>query len=548
MPPPTPNVLADRWLAEFAADGARADATTATTALLAKLRLSNNSSAELWQTVGEGLLRAEYFVPATSLLDAAVAQHPQAPELQYLRGNALRLCARDAEAESAFRNVLARVPAHRDAAFSLAFMLREGGRIYAAAEVMVALCRHRIDDVESTLAALGFLRECGAYAQAQEIATDAHAHWPSNPQVAAISGEILLALGRFEQARDALRQAVSLDPEQSAAWLRLGYCQRFENADSADARRIDAAWSNSALSTATRICAGFALGKACDEVGDFARAAAILRAANSMAQTSAHWHDADWQDFIARQLQARALPSVTANSNFAPIFIVGLPRTGTTLVATLLARHSAIRDRGELNWIPAMFAHLQAQKALSEPAALRSVAALIGAQMRRDDAPARYYIDKNPLNFRYLNVIAALFPNARIIHCRRGLRDTALSIWSQHFAHEDLGFSYAFSAIAKVAEGHARLMQHWRRASALRLLELDYATLVTHPAQQLQRLAEFLDIPDVALDGATSTIGNTVTTASVWQARQPMYTRALGRWRNYADYLPELISLFNAEP
>jgi hypothetical protein len=158
--------------------------------------------------------------------------------------------------------------------------------------------------------------------------------------------------------------------------------------------------------------------------------------------------------------------------------------------------------------------------------------------MRRDDAPARFYIDKNPLNFAYVDFIAALFPRARFVYCRRDARDTVLSIWSQHFAHEALAFAYDFASIAQVLKDHRRFMQRWRERFAARIIEIDYEAVVSEPDAQTRRLGDFLGVAR-ASDAADS---QTVTTASVWQARQPVYARSVGRWKNYAPYLPELAS------
>ena len=153
------------------------------------------------------------------------------------------------------------------------------------------------------------------------------------------------------------------------------------------------------------------------------------------------------------------------------------------------------------------------------------------------------YIDKNPLNFRHLDLIQALFPNARIVHCRRSERDTALSLWQQHFAHDDLAFSHRFDSISLFIKGYDRLIAHWRESLALPCLDVRYEAMVADEAGELQRLGQFLDLPHMP-DGAPAA-SSTITTASVWQARQPTYLHSIGRWKNYAAHLPELEQLFS---
>lgn len=459
-------------------------------------------------------------------------------DVRYRNGNALRVAGDFAAAEAEFRAVLQRDPAHRDAAYSLAFMLREQGRTGAAAAAVSSWWSHAATSADDALAASGFLIECADYANADTIAGAAHANWPADARLAARAGEIALALGAFDRAAVLLRDALNRDPGQAMAWLRLAHCKRFESMADEDLHRFQAGWKSAALESTVHTCAGFALGKALDDLGEYARAVEILRPANAAVHDATRWNPQDWQ----RLLDARTrLPSLPTDPDFVPVFVVGMPRTGTTLIASALARHADIRDRGELNWIGAMHAHLREQNQFADRRALTSVAELIRRQMRRDDAPARFYIDKNPLNFRYLDLVAALFPQAKIIHCTRNVRDTALSQWMQHFAHEDMGFAYDFATIAQARDLEEAFMQHWRDELDLEFFTAEYEAFVANPHDAQRRLAAHLGVSAPSSHGVRT---DAITTASVWQARQPVYTRAVGRWRNYAPYLPELTTLF----
>ena len=432
---------------------------------------------------------------------------------------------------------------NRKADWATAQQLREDGRIGAAADAVIALWHTAQADRDETMAALGFLKECGAQDRALPVARAARQRWPGDARIAAEAGEIALALGLFDEATAALREAVDLDPRQGAAWLRLAHCRRFTE-DDADVQRLRRAWSGAGLDETTRTCVGFAFGKALDDLGDHDQAARVLTDANALARKASTWRIDDWRRFVDAQLRAPALPALPVDADFNPIFVVGLPRSGTTLVASALARHAEVRDRGELNWVAALRTLLAEQGQLHNPQALAAIANVIRAQMRRDDAPARFHLDKNPLNFRHLDFIAACFPNARIVHCRRGARDTALSIWMQHFAHADLGFAYDFAEISQVGKDCAALMAHWQARLALATIEVDYEDFVADPAREQRRLADFLSLATLSADTPVGEKPQIVTTASVWQVRQPVYTHALQRWRRYAPYLPELTALF----
>ena len=269
------------------------------------------------------LVRGGFHPIAIEAADVAMRHFPQATELLYWRANALRMSGRRDAAEQAFRALLRHRPDHRDAAMSLAFMLREQGRLDAAAQVVIALAGTHTTDAGQTLALLAFLRECSAHVQALGIATDARKRWPQDAALAAITGEFALAMGQFDAARIALGDAVTRDPGQSAAWLRLAHCQRYENRDDPDLNRFKNAMENPALAAPSRICAGFALGKALDDLGAYADAEPVLRKANAQARANAPWRADTWRHLVAGQLTGYPLPALASDDDFTPVFIVG---------------------------------------------------------------------------------------------------------------------------------------------------------------------------------------------------------------------------------
>jgi tetratricopeptide (TPR) repeat protein len=421
--------------------------------------------------------------------------------------------------------------------------LREDGRVEAAMDLVAGGWEHAGGDVPQLLATLRFLLECGGHARAWPLARDGLQHWPRDARVAALAGEIALALGHFDDAASALRTALDLDPRQGV-WLRLAHCRKFTERD-ADVRRFELAWANADLDMSARLAAGFALGKALDDLDEYARATVVLRDANAQAARVYPWNRSQWRGLVDAQLAAPPLPRLPAETGFTPVFVVGLPRTGTTLIACALARHADVRDRGELDFVSAFHALLREQAHLHNPQSLAAVTGMIAAQLRRDDAPARFYIDKNPLNFRYLDFIAACFPQAKIVHCRRAAPAAALSLWMQHFAHVDLGFAYDFADIASVQRDCDTLMSHWRERLPLPVHVVDYERFVADPEDAHAQLARFLGL-DPTSPPASGT--GAVTTASVWQVRQPVYRHAVERWRHYAPFLPELARFADNSP
>lgn len=491
-----------------------------------------------WEEAGEILLKTDRDA-ARVLLEVAVEAHPRSAALSYLLGNALRISARPEAAETALRRAIALDPAHADASLSLAHLLREQGRMQALAEVVAALWRAQPRTLEGDRRSLAFLIECERYADADALLPSLLAKHPDDSFLLRRAGEVALVLGQFDRAREHLRAAIDSDPAQASAWLRLAHTHRFVDADDPDLHLLRSAAARSDLDSETESAIGFGLGKALDDLGQIEEAAQTLSRANARWHAAHPWDADAWQAFVDAQLQTPLLPSAPTDAGSIPVFIVGLPRSGTTLAASLLARDPQVRARGELNWIAALAQRLGAQPSREM---LAAAGRIVLAHLRQDDAPAAIHIDKNPLNFRHLGLIAAILPQARIIHCRRDPRDTALSLWSQHFGHIDMAWSYDFDAIATFAQGHASLMQHWRSQLPLPIFELDYEGLVGDTDATLAALRRFLGLPETA-DTNREAGAEVFATASIWQARQKIHGRSLQRWRQYAPYLPALRGL-----
>lgn len=505
-----------------------------------------------WIQGAEDLLRSQNAVPAGLLLEAGLNRWASSTTLRYLYGIALRLSGHVREAEQMFREVIAAEPSHADAPLALAFMLREQGRLGAASDTLLGLWRRHARTRMGDVRTLRFLQECQRHAEAEEISQAILDANPRDAELLSMTGEISLTLGRFGSARRRLRLAVELDPQQAAAWLRLAHTHKFTRTDDPDLQLLDEAQQRDDLQQPAALCAAFGFGKALDDLGQRERAAQVLRKANTRSRAAFPWDQRGWQRFVEMQQRARQPLPLPVDERLVPVFVVGLPRSGTTLVASQLGKHPEVCNRSELNWIAALAAQLGPSPGAG---ALSTAAHLYRSQLRQDDATgARCYVDKNPLNFRHLGLIAAMFPNARIIHCRRDLRDTALSLWSQHFAHDDMNWAYDFGDIGAYARGYQTLMEHWRKTLPVRVLELDYESLVTNTAANLTRLFTFLGVP--ALPAATAAEkaaeksaekkprgGDAIATASVWQARQGVYSSSVGRWKNYAALLPEMEKL-----
>lgn len=486
------------------------------------------------------VLRADW-QGAIRAATAGLAEHPESVELRRALAGIHRQSGRDGEAEVLLREVLTREPGDFAAAFTLAELLLDAGRGAAAADVLQHCFATGAHDAELAIRAIELLDEGGRKRAASIIAQAALAASPDDARLHAYAGMLDVQMGHFERARTHFDFALAHD-SRACEWnapLGLSSAQRYADATHPDFRRFDAALARTDLSDKARASLLFAAGKANDDVGDYAQAAVFFRQANALAHVATAWSRKNWRRAIESRLASKSFAQHLDTPDFIPVFVVGMPRSGTTLAAELLARYPGVRNRGELPWL-AKLAQLPVLAGNPSRATLQRCADIYAAQLCQDDSgDARFFIDKQPLNFRYVDLIMALWPNARIVHCTRSARDTALSLWMQSFSEDVQGYAYDFADIAQVMRDCERLLALWRARYPEAIRALRYEELAAQPQAQIAALAEWIGVPapsEAHEEKAPDAIG----TASLWQARQPVYTRSIGRWRNYAPFVPEL--------
>ncbi|NUO72452.1 MAG: tetratricopeptide repeat protein [Frateuria sp.] len=483
---------------------------------------------------------------ARSVLEEGLAALPQSPELMLALAGASLQSGRAAEAEALLEALLARSPDHAAASFLLARLLREQGRMTAVAHALLSLFRNAHPDLEQRLDAIELLDDCGRQAEAASLCEAAIAAGAGDPRLYAHAVALAAQLGQFERARERQEFALSHDARAPEWHVPLGLAglQRYRDGQHPDFARFAALLERGDLSAAARGSLLFALGKAHDDIGRYDLAARYLRQANAVVGAQVRWPRKLWRRSVEMRLE-RVMPAPLPASptDWVPVFIVGMPRAGSTLLAEQLARYPDVRHRGELPWMPTLAARLAPLLADKDcAAAMQAAAATYAAQLRQDDTPARWYIDKQPHNFMHVDLILALFPQARIIHCRRDARDNALSLWMQSFHPGTQDFAFDFTDIDTAIRGSRRLMAHWQRRYPQAVYEVRYEDLVQDIEGSVGALAGWLGLPGTA--PAAGTMDNrAISTASLWQARQPVHTRSLERWRQYAQWLPELANI-----
>ena len=361
--------------------------------------------------------------------------------------------------------------------------------------------------------------------------------------------------GRLEEAAAAYRTALAIKPDFAASRRQLASARKYETFD-AEADAIEELLQSANLSVLDRADLHMGLAKIYDDLARYSEAFVNLQAGNQQIRTTldysaeknANFVDALIETFDAKFFSERRDFGLEADT---PVFILGMPRSGTTLVEQILCSHPQVHGAGELTRLYELFVGLRERLGMpdrvpqvvrfADRAVAEEVAGEYLAYLRGFDGEARYITDKMPFNFRALGFIALLFPKARIIHCRRDPLDVCLSCYFARFK-DQLDFSFNLVEIGRYYQDYERLMAHWLTVVPNPMVEIQYEDLIVDQEGQTRRILDFcrLEWDDRCLDFHKT--NRPVLTASNWQIRQPIYRSSIGRWRNYREFLQPLFA------
>jgi len=495
---------------------------------------------------------------AVGCFERALALKPDFAPAHNDLGNALQNLARFDDAVSHYREALQLQPGYVDAYNNLGIALSALGRhedaiaSYRAALALAPTAPDTHVNMGTALNGLGREVEALAWFD-QALALD-----PANANAYANRGLSLKVLGQLDAARAVLERAVALAPRSPRHYLALADCRRFAPGDPLVAAMEALAREQATLPVGERICLGFALAKALADMGEPARGFEHLSAANGLKRRQIAYDEAGTLAGFARLADVFTPETMRARAGAGargatPVFIVGMPRSGTTLVEQILANHPSVHGAGELETLPravaALNTHAREQAAGAYPALLRDVApqSLVDLGMRYLAetvalAPdAARITDKLPLNFVHVGLIHWALPDARVIAVERDPVDTCLSCYSKLFVGNH-PYAYDLGELGRYHRGYQDVMALWR--SVLPdgvLLTVRYEDVVADLEGAARRIVAHCGLDwhpgCLAFHEAT----RAVRTASLVQVRQPLYREALGRAAPYRHLLGPLL-------
>ena len=492
-------------------------------------------------------------------LDAAIRHMAVLAELLDGEGEVLldlaALLAERGEHERAERVFGAARQAEPDSlsvAVAFAGWLESRSRWHEACTILEACSRRHPSDIGVLRAHARVLMEMPEISRAVECLKNALAIGGDDADVLADLGDCQIMAGDLAEAERNFRRAVAHDRYQAKAYFGLAMLPAVKFSDT-EVRSIETALSRSHLNEDDEIYFSFALGRHYEAARKFDRALTYFASGNKrLRQVNPY-------DIRADEARADAMiatvdgtrtvrAEIAVSGSYAtPIFVLGMPRSGSSLVEQVLAAHSQVSGGGELT----LFGNAVRRNTTTTDAAaiaglaksaarLRQVGSDYLARARADRFGTPFFTDKTPQNFFYVGLIAAALPGAKIVHVRRDPTDTCVSCFTSLFGSRQR-FANDLADIGRYYGLYRRLMAHWRELLREAVIDVDYEDFVSDLETETRRLLDALGLPFEPGCLAFHESSRSVTTHSAAQVRSPIYASAVGRWRGYAGHLDPLI-------
>ena len=488
--------------------------------------------------------------------DRAVELMPGLAEAHFNRGVALARQDRLAEAEAAYRGALALAPNSAETLSDLGAVLTLLERFEEA------IACHQQAAALSPHVAIVHLRLAEALIKSGDP-YGAEAAWrrglsidPKAAKAWSGLGQTVRVTGRFDEALSCFRRALALEPDLPEAYAGLAIIgQRLDG--EAQLQPLRALLARADCVGRTRINALCALGMLLDNADRYDEAFPCFAEGNSLhrqhlAASGLVFDIAglrQWVNGLIESCTPDLYSTVESDGNPSelPVFVVGMPRSGTSLIEQIAATHSRVSGAGELRDIDKIYSAIQAHgQARSteqlDPNLARRLADGYVARLETLGIGKSRVIDKTPDNILHLGLIGVLFPGAHVIFCRRDLRDTCLSCYFCHFEQPIL-YAQDLADCGLRALEIERLASHWRSVLPLRMLTIDYEALVADLEGESRRLIEFLGLDWEPACLEFHKTDRPIMLASGWQVRQPLFSHSIGRWRKYERHLGPLLEV-----
>jgi len=481
-------------------------------------------------------------------LDEAEVSYKKAIELKtdyaeahYNLANTLKELGRLDEAEVSYKKAIELKPDYAEAHNNLGMTLKELGRLdeaevsYKQAIILkpdfeayynlgnVLLILRRLNEAETSYRKVIILK-------------------PDYSEAYYYLGIILQDFGRLEEAEASYRKAIKLKPNYVEAHRGLTLMKKFDAQDE-QYSKMKELYLDKNISKEQRCHINFGLAKACEDLGDFKQAFAHYCEGNELRKKVLNYNINQDVEMFRKiksnypQIVQKSLKPDKLTNNTMPIFIVGMPRSGTTLVEQIISSHSQVTGAGELNFVSQFGAAISTGITEKNNESLLDFRSKYLDKLKNVSNGNLIVTDKTPQNFLYIGLLAAAFPEAKIIHVKRNPAAVCWANYKQYFASKSIGYCYAIDDVISYHKLYENLMVFWTNTLSKRIYNLDYELLTVNQESETRKLIEYLDLDWNEKFLSPQNNMRSVSTASNLQIRKKVYKGSSQQWKKYQPFL-----------
>jgi Flp pilus assembly protein TadD len=542
-------------LLAMAAESLRADRPAEAIAPLREAALMEPLNAVIQHDLGLACLEIGNAPEAIEALQRAIAVKPRYADAHFRLGIALEKVGNMVGAVAAYDRATQLSPSLTEAWFRAGALVLQLGHRDAA---IGCFRRAATTGGKTPFGRLGKVRALLAEnrdQEAEQLLRQTVANDPQNAMAQDLLGTVLSEFGHFDEARECFQRAIAMAPLLAGSYYDLVRCRRITKDDNGLLQSMELALGTPALEAPQRIRLHLAIGKAADDLGEYSLAMKHFDAADDVRRGFASFDSASFSKEVDRLISrctsewfARAASELVSHEA-TPVLIIGMPRSGTTLIEQIVSMHPDVGAGDELNFWNERGAVWHGSNEAGSKKPFLAKAAKEYLNLLREIAPDKIRVtDKMPFNFLWVGLIHIVFPRATFIHCHRAAVDTALSIHQTHF-HPTLAFPTGGAELVAYFRDYRRLTDHWRKVLPEdRFVDVNYEELTSAPERVTRRIIAACGLTwnDACLRPEQNP--RAVKTPSKWQTRQPIYRSSVARWRRYEPWLGSLHALIDEHP
>jgi tetratricopeptide (TPR) repeat protein len=498
--------------------------------------------AEAYNNMGIALKEQGKLEEAIDAYNNAIFIKPDYADACYNMGNALQEQGKLEEAIEAFNKAISIKADYAEAYYNMGIALKEQGKLEEAIDAYNKAIFIKPDYAEAYNNMGNALQEQGKLEEAIDAYNKAIFIKPDYAEAYNNMGNALQEQGKLEEAIDAYNKAIFIKPDYAEAYRNLSSIKKY-NSDDKQFFQVKELYCQKGLNEDTRCHLSFALAKMYEDIGELDQNFTYLSSGNAMRKQLLNYSiDQDKNLFSklknAQPYLLKTLLDVKAGSiETIPIFILGMPRSGTTLVEQIISSHSEVLGAGELTHLFQLGLNLSADPTAINTAALSKLRNKYLSELSKLSDGKSIVTDKMPQNFLFIPLICAAFPEAKIIHVKRNAAATCWSNFKQYFPKNGLGYCYDLKDVVDYYKLYNDLTEFWQSQYGDRIYNLNYENLTTDQENQTRKLIKHIGLSWEEACLSPDKNKRSVKTASQQQVRQKVYKGSSEAWRKYEPYL-----------